>query len=191
MVALLQRGIISLFVGLSTVVASHTPITTNENAETATTVVVETTLPAWVEAQSVPQIPHKAVVEFNQQIKNPRVASTRYWDRVAHCETRSNWKDRGSFAGGLGIYVGTWRAYGGTEFAPVPNKATKLEQIVVANRISVFGWQTKNGFKTLDDKLNNRPFFQSPVGFTGWGCIKNYIGKPKKKDLVHVKKKKK
>jgi len=191
MVALLQRGIISLFVGLSTVVVSHTPITSNENTE-ATTTVVETTLPAVVQEQSViPAKPEKAVVEFNQQIKNPRVASTRYWNRVAHCETRSNWKDRGSFAGGLGIYVGTWRAYGGTDFAPVPNKATKLEQIVIANRISIFGWQTKRSFKTLDDKLNNRPYFQAPVGFTGWGCIKNHIGKPQKKDLVHVKKKRK
>ena len=85
----------------------------------------------------------------------------------------------------------TWEGYGGLEFGKHPYNATQFEQIVVANRISVFGWQTKNGFKTLDDKLNNRPFFQSPVGFTGWGCIKNYIGKPKKKDLVHVKKKKK
>ena len=42
----------------------------------------------------------------------------KYWDKVAQCETASNWKDRGKFAGGLGIYLQTWRGFGGQEFAP-------------------------------------------------------------------------
>ena len=29
----------------------------------------------------------------------------------------SNWRDGGEFAGGLGIYVGSWREWGGGEFA--------------------------------------------------------------------------
>jgi hypothetical protein len=95
-----------------------------------------------------------------------------YWDKVAQCETRSDWKDRGKFAGGLGIYIQTWRGYGGQEFAPKQWLATRDEQIIVANRIALHGYQT-NEFLTLDDKLANRPFFRPPAGFLGWGCIKN------------------
>ena len=84
-----------------------------------------------------------------------------YWDKVAQCETASNWKDRGKFAGGLGIYLQTWRGFGGQEFAPKQWLATRLEQITIANRIALHGWLAPNGY------------FQQPVGFNGWGCIKN------------------
>ena len=47
------------------------------------------------------------------------------------------------------------------------------EQIVIANRISKFGFQTKNTFLTLDDRMNNRPFFRPASGVFGWGCVKN------------------
>ena len=95
-----------------------------------------------------------------------------YWDKVAQCETRSDWQDRGHHAGGLGIALPTWRGFGGQEFAPKQWLATRLEQIVVANRIALHGYQTKE-FLTFDDKLANRPFFRPPSGFMGWGCIKN------------------
>lgn len=125
--------------------------------------------------------PHvdKAFVELQEQKRNPKVPSDKYWDRVAWCETHRNWQDGGKWAGGLGIYVPTWIGYGGKEFAPTPSKATRIEQIVIANRIAVHGYQTKRSFKTLQDKLDNKPFFRDPVGFNGWGCIKNYIGAPK------------
>jgi hypothetical protein len=87
--------------------------------------------------------------------------SNKYWDKVAQCETASNWKDRGKFAGGLGIYIQTWRGWGGQEFAPKQWLATRLEQITIANRIALHGWLAPNGY------------FQQPVGFNGWGCIKN------------------
>ena len=62
------------------------------------------------------------------------VPNNRYWDKVAWCETRRNWKDKGRYAGGLGIYINTWNGFGGEEFASK----------------------------------------QWPVGFNGWGCIRNY-----------------
>jgi hypothetical protein len=75
-----------------------------------------------------------------------RVASrVAMWDRLAQCETHGNWHDRGDYGGGLGIYVGTWRQYGGEVFAARPQWATKAQQIVIAERIA------------LD-------------GFGGWGC---------------------
>jgi hypothetical protein len=98
--------------------------------------------------------------------------SIKYWKKVAQCETAQNWQDGGNWGGGLGIARSTWEGYGGKEFASHPSKATVLEQIVVANRVAVFGYQTKE-FLTIEDRLNNKPFFRPAVGFKGWGCIKN------------------
>ena len=100
-----------------------------------------------------------------------------YWDRMAQCETGGNWKDKGQWSGGLGIYQQTWVGFGGKEFASKPHLATREEQIIIANRISTQGYQTKRKFKTLEDKQNNKPFFQNPVGFSGWGCKKS-VGNP-------------
>lgn len=99
--------------------------------------------------------------------------SIKYWEKVAQCETASNWKDKGNWGGGLGIAQSTWDGFGGREFAHHPSQATQFEQIVVANRISTFGYQTKDQYRTLADKEANKPFFRDPVGFYGWGCIKN------------------
>lgn len=100
-----------------------------------------------------------------------------YWDRMAQCETGGNWKDKGQWSGGLGIYQQTWVGFGGKEFASKPHLATREEQIIIANRISTQGYQTKNTFRTLEDKQNNEPHFQNPVGFGGWGCKKS-VGNP-------------
>jgi len=99
-------------------------------------------------------------------------APDHYWDRVAQCETQSNWRDKGDYAGGLGIARTTWRNYGGYQFASSPDRATRAEQIIMANRISMFGFQTKNTFLSLDD-IPHRPFFRPPAGFMGWGCIRD------------------
>jgi hypothetical protein len=62
------------------------------------------------------------------------------WDALAECETGGNWYDGGEYGGGLGIYVGTWRMYGGRDFAVRPQWATKAEQIIVAERIALDGY---------------------------------------------------
>jgi len=100
-----------------------------------------------------------------------------YWDRMAQCETGGDWKNGGRWSGGLGIYQQTWIGFGGKEFAAKPHLATRQEQIIIANRISTQGYQTKNTFRTLEDKQNNKPHFQNPVGFGGWGCKKS-VGNP-------------
>ena len=113
--------------------------------------------------------------------------SFQYWNKVAWCETHQDWKNTGYYSGGLGIAQSTWEGYGGLEFGKHPYNATQFEQIVVANRIAVFGYQT-NEFKTLDDKLNNKPFYRPPAGFSGWGCIKhNTYLRVKKATQLHVK----
>lgn len=115
------------------------------------------------------------VVTFSENGK-PRALDL-YWHRMAQCETGGDWKNRGRWSGGLGIYIQTWKGYGGLEFASKPEKATIDEQIIIANRISTQGYQTKNQFRSLEDRQKNKPFFRQPVGFGGWGCKKN-IGKP-------------
>jgi hypothetical protein len=143
----------------------------------ATFILSITTAPATVLAQKqvVPPIkPDIAEIELRHQLQDRRTAPNHYWiEGVAQCESKSNWSDGGRFAGGLGIFVGTWRAYGGLQFAPSPAKASVTQQLVVANRISVHGFQTRSHFLTLEDRLKNRPYYRPPVGFNGWGCIKN------------------
>lgn len=128
-----------------------------------------------------------AYIELISQLKNPKVPSMKYWYAIAQCETRNNWQNRGRWAGGLGIMNagtakskgrGTWERWGGEQYAPSPDKATRLEQIVIANRIAVLGYQTKDSYRTWDDKVNNRPMFKHPVGFYGWGCAANIVGNP-------------
>jgi hypothetical protein len=105
-----------------------------------------------------------------------------FWERVAHCETRQNWQNTGRWAGGLGIFtqrrfpeqgMGTWERWGGEQFALRPDKATPLQQIVVANRIAMFGWAAK--FRRWDgreQRVRLKHYEKGRAGFNGWGCIK-------------------
>lgn len=100
-----------------------------------------------------------------------------YWHKMAQCETGTNWKNKGRWSGGLGIFDQTWKGYGGKEFAPKPELATIDEQIIIANRISTQGYQTKDEYWTYEQRETNKPFFRPAVGFGGWGCKKN-VGNP-------------
>jgi hypothetical protein len=129
-----------------------------------------------------------------------------YWDRVAYCETRNsanpngNWQNGGRFAGGLGIMTdgkfgtrqkGTWERWGGEEFASRPDKASKFEQIIVANRIGLYGWSTwvsRDPVWAKDKGVPATYFYDKhPVGFTGWGCIKGTVKAPDKQTKKGVK----
>lgn len=131
------------------------------------------------ETQSEPRSTTQSITNW-KYVRFKMAPSIEYWQKVAQCETKGNWKDKGNFAGGLGIAVSTWEAYGGHDFAKHPSQATVLEQIIVANRISVFGYQTKDDFMTFSARMNNKPHFRKAVGFNGWGCIKtnSYLKPP-------------
>ncbi len=65
------------------------------------------------------------------------------WDRLAQCEAGGNWhiNTGNGYYGGLQFNAGTWRAYGGNEFAPLPHQATREQQIAVAERtLAGQGW---------------------------------------------------
>jgi Transglycosylase-like domain len=71
------------------------------------------------------------------------------WDRIAACETQGDWSMQGSaFSGGLGFANSAWSAFGGHEFAPNAGRATREQQIIVAERI------------------------RAAVGLGAWGCAK-------------------
>jgi resuscitation-promoting factor RpfA len=59
------------------------------------------------------------------------------WDRVAECESSGNWNINtgNGFFGGLQFTSSTWRAFGGAQFADSANRASREQQIVVAERV--------------------------------------------------------
>ncbi|MFE2107232.1 transglycosylase family protein [Kitasatospora sp. NPDC059463] len=59
------------------------------------------------------------------------------WDAVAQCESGGNWSINtgNGFYGGLQFTSSTWKAYGGTAYAPQANQASKAQQISVAEKV--------------------------------------------------------
>lgn len=144
------------------------------NPVSATTEPTPTTIPGAF-AASIQMMPSSLPVPL---VKYPKpIPMESFWDELARCETGSDWDNGGNWAGGLGIARSTWKGFGGKQFAPTPDKATREEQIQVANRIAIFGWQT-NSYLSIKDMENKNPFFRSPVGFNGWGALPCAGGTP-------------
>ncbi|MGW3395817.1 transglycosylase family protein [Streptomyces hydrogenans] len=66
-----------------------------------------------------------------------QAASLDVWEKVAKCESSSNWRINtgNGYFGGLQFSQSTWVAYGGREFAPRADLASKDQQIAVAERV--------------------------------------------------------
>ena len=64
-------------------------------------------------------------------------ATTATWDRLARCESGGNWhiNTGNGYYGGLQFSPGTWDAYGGNRYGSNAHRATKAEQIRVAERL--------------------------------------------------------
>lgn len=182
-IALIPTGLMNLFLGGDDKPGGSTNTTTT--IETATTIEQPTT------TTTAPPI-DKAQLELYFQLRNPEVPPIAYWEDVARCETGTDWQNGGRFAGGLGIMtsgkfrdddMGTWERWGGEEFAPSPDKATKVEQIVVANRIAVTGWKTVVKRDPVIAKRQGVPatyvWSRQGRGYDGWGCIVNTVGTPR------------
>lgn len=91
--------------------------------------------------------------EVLSELEGKKIPALGWMLKIAYCETRINWQNGGSYAGAFGIYTGTWKQWGGLEFAPTPDQATPEEQIVVWIRIHVLGYQ---------------PIFKHFVPAAGW-----------------------
>jgi resuscitation-promoting factor RpfA len=86
-------------------------------------------------------------------------ASSDTWDRLAQCESGQRWNINtgNGYYGGLQFSAATWSAYGGEQFAPKAHRATRAEQITVAERLLADrGWgpwpscSTKLGLTAAD-----------------------------------------
>ena len=64
-------------------------------------------------------------------------ASTEAWDRVAACESGGNWNINtgNGYYGGVQFSYDTWAGYGGQQYAPTADQATKAQQIDIAERV--------------------------------------------------------
>jgi hypothetical protein len=64
-------------------------------------------------------------------------ASSVNWDAIAQCESGGNWSINtgNGFYGGLQFTKGTWKGYGGTKYASTANKASRSEQIAIAEKV--------------------------------------------------------
>jgi hypothetical protein len=84
-------------------------------------------------------LPEPRVVRLgtNDSLKVPGVEAGSVWDQLAHCEATGNWaiNTGNGYYGGLQFDAGTWRAFGGTDYAPLPHQASREEQIAVASKV--------------------------------------------------------
>ncbi|GAB7063839.1 transglycosylase family protein [Streptomyces mexicanus] len=72
-----------------------------------------------------------------------RAADGGVWDRIAQCESGGDWhiNTGNGYYGGLQFAAHTWRAYGGTAYAPTADRASRAQQIAVAARVQrAQGW---------------------------------------------------
>ncbi len=66
----------------------------------------------------------------------PAVGNGSVWDQLAMCESTGNWSINtgNGFYGGLQFTPSTWAAFGGHQYAPQANLATREQQIAIAQR---------------------------------------------------------
>ncbi len=65
------------------------------------------------------------------------------WDQIAQCESTGNWaiNTGNGFYGGIQFTQSTWDAFGGQEYAPRADLATREEQIAVGKKVQAAqGW---------------------------------------------------
>jgi len=80
---------------------------------------------------------HAQVEEVGTKPAPTDVSGNTAWDRIAQCESGGNWhiNTGNGYYGGLQFSQGTWNAYGGQQFAPRADLASREQQITVANRV--------------------------------------------------------
>ncbi|MFD7133705.1 transglycosylase family protein [Streptomyces sp. NPDC059894] len=68
---------------------------------------------------------------------NASAATASEWDTVAQCESGGNWSINtgNGYYGGLQFSASTWAAHGGTQYAATADKATKSQQIQIAEKV--------------------------------------------------------
>ena len=78
-----------------------------------------------------------AAVGGGAAMSQPASAATTVWDRVAACESGGNWSINtgNGYYGGLQFSYQTWKGFGGQRYAGTANRATKSQQIEIAQKV--------------------------------------------------------
>ncbi|POX57131.1 transglycosylase [Streptomyces sp. Ru71] len=89
---------------------------------------------------------------------NASAATAAEWDAVAQCESGGNWSINtgNGYYGGLQFSASTWAAYGGTAYASTADKATKAQQIEIAEK--VLAAQGKGAWPVCGTGLSSTPY---------------------------------
>jgi hypothetical protein len=72
-----------------------------------------------------------------------QAASSSTWSRLAQCESGGRWSINtgNGYYGGLQFSRSTWKAFGGTRYASTANRASRSEQIIIAEKVlDAQGW---------------------------------------------------
>lgn len=95
-------------------------------------------------------------------------ASDNTWDKLAQCESTGRWNINtgNGFTGGLQFTPSTWKGFGGGQFAPSAHKASREQQIVVAERVLA-----KQGWVAW-------PHCSKKIGATGGATLRAAPGAP-------------
>jgi LysM repeat protein len=85
-------------------------------------------------------------------------ATASEWDAVAKCESGGNWSINtgNGYYGGLQFSASTWSAYGGSKYAGTADKATKAQQIEIAEK--VLAAQGKGAWPVCGTGLSSTPY---------------------------------
>ncbi|MEV6180733.1 transglycosylase family protein [Streptomyces sp. NPDC052016] len=94
-------------------------------------------------------------------------ATAAEWDTVAQCESGGNWSINtgNGYYGGLQFSASTWAAYGGTQYASTADKATKSQQIEIAEK--VLAGQGKGAWPVCGKGLSNAAYTGGSSGDSG------------------------
>ncbi|WP_305058963.1 resuscitation-promoting factor [Actinomycetospora soli] len=88
-------------------------------------------------APTVTKAPVGGVMRKGTKKAGPAIGSTAKWDRMAKCEAGGDWNINtgNGYYGGLQFDRQTWNAYGGGQYAPRADLASREEQIAVAEKV--------------------------------------------------------
>ena len=94
-------------------------------------------------------------------------ATASEWDAVARCESGGNWaiNTGNGYYGGLQFSASTWAAYGGTAYASTADKASKAQQIAIAEK--VLASQGKGAWPVCGTGLSGASYNGAPASSSG------------------------
>ncbi|HEY4004812.1 MAG TPA: transglycosylase family protein [Pseudonocardia sp.] len=102
-----------------------------------------------------------------------QAAPDNVWDKVAQCESGGNWgiSTGNGFQGGLQFTQSTWRSFGGGQFASSANRASREQQIAVAEKVLAGqGW---NAWPVCSRKADARGASATPRVITAKAPVKS------------------